>query len=108
MRTARRTQTDPAVEWTGPERRFDLVKEFVVASIVVGIVIVALSFAFRVPDQPAVTFKSWASANATDFVTTAVAELNGTSTTAGYGRPYNNTPGAAQKLGPISPQSAAG
>jgi len=108
MRTAGRTRTDPDMEWTGPERRFDLVKEFVVATIVVGIVIVALSFAFRVPDEPAVTFKSWASANATDFVTTAVAELNGSSTTAGYGRPYNNTPGAAQKLGPISLQSAAG
>jgi hypothetical protein len=37
-----------------------------------------------------------------------VAELAGTSGTAEYGPPYNHTPGAAQKLGPVGLQNAAG
>ena len=35
-------------------------------------------------------------------------ELDGTSVVATYGPPYTNTPGAAQKLGPISLEQAAG
>jgi hypothetical protein len=41
-------------------------------------------------------------------VTTAASELAGTSGTAQYGPPYNNTPDAAQAVGPIAPQAWAG
>jgi hypothetical protein len=96
------------LEWTGPQRRFDLVKEVTLLTGLVGVAIVVLSFLFRVPDDSAITFKSWAGAAPSDFVTTAVAELNGSSTTAGYGQPYNDTAAAAQKIGPISPQKLGG
>jgi len=65
------------------------------------------SFLFRVPDEKAVTFRSWAAAAPSDFVTTAVAELNGSSDIAGYGPPYNHTP-AFQKVGSFSPQKLGG
>jgi hypothetical protein len=55
-----------------------------------------------------VTIQTWAKTAPVDFVTTAVSELDGTSGTAGYGPPYNNTADAAQAVGPIAPQSWAG
>ncbi|MGW2828833.1 hypothetical protein [Streptomyces sp. NPDC001286] len=50
----------------------------------------------------------WSRADGADFTATAAAELGGTSGTAEYGPPHNHTPGAAQKLGPLGLQSAAG
>jgi hypothetical protein len=88
--------------------RYDLIKEFVLAFLVVSLVIVALAGVFSSPDDPAVTIQTWAMKAPVDFVTTAVSELDGTSGTAGYGPPYNNTADAAQAVGPITPQSWAG
>jgi hypothetical protein len=87
---------------------FDLVKELVVALVGVGLLVVILAGAFSAPDVPAVTIASWAHTDPVDFVTTATAELQGTSGTAQYGPPYNTTPDAAQALGPIVPQVWAG
>jgi hypothetical protein len=87
---------------------FDLVKEFVVALLGVGLLVVVLAAAFSAPDVPPVTIASWAQADPVDFVTTATAELAGQSGTAQYGPPYNTTPDAAQALGPIVPQQWAG
>ncbi|HXR26655.1 MAG TPA: hypothetical protein VN771_02225 [Candidatus Baltobacteraceae bacterium] len=87
---------------------FDLVKELVVALVGVGLLVVILAAAFSAPDVPAVTIASWAHADPVDFVTTATAELQGTSGTAQYGPPYNTTPDAAQAVGPIVPQEWAG
>ncbi len=88
--------------------RYDLVKEFVLAFLVVSLVVVGLAAVFSSPDDPAVTIQTWATKDPVDFVTTATSELAGTSTTAGYGPPYNNTPDAAQAVGPIAPQQWAG
>jgi hypothetical protein len=88
--------------------RYDLIKEFVLVFLVVSLVIVALAGVFSSPDDPAVTIQTWATKAPVDFVTTAVSELDGTSGTAGYGPPYNNTADAAQAVGPIAPQSWAG
>jgi hypothetical protein len=88
--------------------RYDLIKEFVLAFLVVSLVVVALAGVFSSPDDPAVTIQTWATAQPVDFVTTAAAELAGTSGTAGYGPPYNNTADAAQAVGPIAPQTWAG
>jgi hypothetical protein len=88
--------------------RYDLVKEFVLAFLAVSLVVVALAGVFSSPDDPAVTIQTWATKAPVDFVTTAVSELDGTSGTAGYGPPYNNTADVAQAVGPIAPQQWAG
>jgi hypothetical protein len=88
--------------------RYDLVKELVLALVAVSIIVIGLSGVLSSPDVPAVTIQTWATKDPVDFVTTATAELAGQSGTAGYGPPYNNTPDAAQVIGPISPQSLAG
>ena len=88
--------------------RYDLVKELVIALLVTAILVVVAAVAFSSPDDPSVTIQSWAQSDPVDFVTTAVSELSGQSDTAGYGQPYNNTPGAAQAIGPIQPAVWAG
>ena len=87
---------------------FDLVKEMILALFVVSLVVIGLAAALSSPDDPAVTIQTWATKDPVDFVTTAASELAGTSETAQYGPPYNNTADAAQAVGPISPQTWAG
>ena len=50
------------------------------------------------PDVPPVTVATWSRLAPADFLATAATELDGTSETATYGPPYNNTSGAAQRL----------
>ncbi len=88
--------------------RYDLIKELVVALLVSAILVLVAAAAFSSPDDPPVTIQSWAQSDPVDFVTTAVSELSGQSETSGYGQPYNNTPGAAQAIGPIQPAVWAG
>ena len=99
---------DPAAPWPGPFVRYDLVKEFVVALAVMAALAVLLTVLFSSPDDPPTTIQSWAQADPGDFVATAVTELDGSSEIAGYGPPYNHTPDATQKIGPLDLQSAAG
>ena len=94
--------------WTGPWRSYDIVKEGVIAIVVVSVLTVALAVIFGSPDDKAITVQSWSKAAPNDFVATAVTELGGTSGTATYGAPYNHTPDAAQKIGPVSLQHIAG
>jgi len=89
---------DPAAEWTGAKRRYDLIKELVSALGVVVLAAVVLSTLFSSPDEKSVTVARWANANPTDFLTTAVAELDKTSGVATYGPPYTHTPGAGQTI----------
>ncbi len=95
-------------EWHGGYVRFDLIKEFVVATAVITAIVVLLAILFSSPDEQPLTIQQWARADPADFLATAVTELDGSSEVAGYGPPYNHTSGAAQKIGPISLQSAAG
>ena len=83
---------------------YDLVKELVIALAGVGILAIVLAAFLSSPDEPQVTVATWAQNDPVDFVTTATAELAGSTKTAGYGQPYNSTSGAAQSWGPISPQ----
>lgn len=94
--------------WRGTVREYDLFKELAVGILVVGLLVLGLSAVFSSPDEPSVTLKSWAAAQPADFVATATAELGGTSDTAQYGPPYNSTPDATQKLGPIDLQGLSG
>ncbi len=88
--------------------RYDLVKELGIALLVTAMLVAVAAVAFSSPDDPSVTIQTWAQSDPVDFVTTAVSELSGQSTTAGYGQPYNDTPGAAQAIGPFQPAVWAG
>jgi hypothetical protein len=83
--------------WTGPKRSYDLVKEFVVALLVVGFLSVIMAAVLSSPDEKGVTLQQWARQNPSDFVATAVTELDGTSTSASYGPPYNHA-GSGQSI----------
>jgi hypothetical protein len=103
-RWARIPQPEPAPTRTRP---YDLVKEFVIALVVVALATVTLAAVFGAPDDKPVTLQSWSKADPNDFTATALAELDGTSTSAGYGPPYN-TAATGQKIGPIALAKAAG
>ncbi len=90
-----------------PTRRYDLVKEFVTALVVVLVLVVVFALAVGSPDEKALTMKSWAANAPFDVVATATAELAGTSTSAGYGPPYN-TASDGQALGPLKLQKLGG
>ena len=90
-----------------PTRSYDLVKEFVIALVVVLVLSGALAAIFSSPDEKAITMSGWAKAAPNDVILTAAGELAGTTTSAGYGAPYN-TNGDGQKLGPLSLQKWAG
>ena len=98
---------DDAAKWSGPTRRYDLVKEFTIAVVVMAVLAVGLSAVFSSPDERAVTLQEWSRAAPNDFVLTATAELDGTSGSAQYGAPYNRN-GPGQKLGPLALQRWAG
>jgi hypothetical protein len=99
---------DPGAPWPGPFIRYDLVKELVVALGVVTLLAVVLTVLFSSPDDSPTTIQSWAQADPGDFLTTATTELSGTSELAEYGPPYNHTPEATQKIGPLDLQSTPG
>lgn len=83
--------------------RYDLVKELAIALGAAGLLGLVLAAAFSSPDVPQVTIATWAQSDPLDFVTTAADELAGSTTSAGYGNPYN-TAGEGQSWGPIGPQ----
>ncbi len=90
-----------------PTRPYDLVKEFVVALVVVSVLTVILAAVFGSPDEKALTIQDWARAAPNDVVATAASELSGDATSAGYGPPYN-TAADGQKLLGIPLQKWAG
>lgn len=96
-----------APKWTGGYTPYDIIKEGSIALVVVIILTTVLAVVFGSPDEPAITIKSWANAAPVDFATTALDELNGTTTTAGYGAPYNNA-SSGQELGPLQIQKWVG
>jgi hypothetical protein len=94
-------------KWHGPLREYDLVKEFTVALVVVALITTVLAVLFSSPDEKNVTLQQWAKDAPSDFVATATGELAGTTTSAGYGAPYN-TNGDGQSIGPLKLQKWAG
>jgi len=83
---------------------YDLIKELALALAGVGIVALVAAAVLSSPDVPPVTIAAWAQNDPVDFVTTATNELAGTTTSAGYGNPYN-TNGPGQQWGFIQPQN---
>ncbi len=90
-RAARAAEAAP---WRGPTKRYDIIKEGTIAGVVVLALTFGLAGLLSSPDEPPVTVQSWALVAPSDFLGTAVTELNGTSGTATYGPPYtaNGTP----------------
>ncbi|TNC22062.1 MULTISPECIES: hypothetical protein [Amycolatopsis] len=93
--------------WRGPTRHYDLVKEFVIALVVTGMLTALLATVLSSPDDHAISLRQWANADPADFVTTTVTELGGTSDTATYGPPYNDS-SQGQHMGPVTLQKWGG
>jgi hypothetical protein len=87
---------------------YDLVKEFLVAVGVVTVLVVVLAAVFSSPDEPPLTLQSVARTTPQIYVQTALDELDGNSTIAGYGPPYNHGTGSVQYIGPLSLQRLFG
>jgi hypothetical protein len=98
--TATPAETRSRGHWTGPTRRYDLLKEASIALLVVVALTTLLAALFASPDEASISLQSWAKAAPDDVVATVAHELAGDSTSAGYGPPYN-TAGEGQTIGPI-------
>ena len=96
-----------APEWKGGHQPYDIIKEGTIALIVVALLTVVFAVMFGSPDDKEITIKTWANAAPLDFAQTALGEMNGTTTTAGYGAPYN-TSSTGQTLGPLQLAKWAG
>jgi hypothetical protein len=89
---------DAARSYDGPYRDYDIVKEVCVCTGVVALIALVLTILFSSPDLPPSTIASWSRTMPTDFVTTALSELDGTSETATYGEPYNHQSAFVQTI----------
>lgn len=87
---------------------YDLIREGLIALLVVGILILGLSAWFSSPDEPPLIAQHVATTDPVTFLQTALGQLDGSDGIATYGSPYTNNPESAQALGPISPQRWAG
>lgn len=89
-----------ASEWRGKTRRYDILKEGAIATVIVLLLVLVLAGTLSSPDEPPVTVATWAKLAPADFMATTASELAGTSETANYGPPYNNGSANVQRLGP--------
>ena len=90
-----------AAPWTGPVRKYDILKEGVIAIVVVGLLAIGLAGVFSSPDEKPLTFQGWATSAPDNFYATTVQELAGTSGSATYGPPYNQG-GDGVSVGPVN------
>ncbi len=100
-----RDETRP---WTGAYAPYDLVKELCIAVGVITLLAVLLTVLFSSPDIPPISIEQWSKQMPVDFVTTATAELDGTSETAEYGPPYNHESGSLQHAAFLEPEKWVG
>jgi hypothetical protein len=106
--TSERTRTSTTPDAHGfPTRRYDLVKELVIALAVMVVLAGGLAVAFSSPDERPISLRDWAVSAPADVVATATSELAGTSPSATYGPPYN-ADGGGQTLGPLPLQRWGG
>ena len=93
----RRRPTPDAHDY--PTRSYDLVKEFVIALVLMTGLSLVLAGVFSSPDDPSITMSDWATNAPADVVATAAGELAGTTTSATYGAPYNSASQGQSVLG---------
>jgi hypothetical protein len=94
--------------WRGPNRRYDILKEGTIATVIVTALVLVMAGVLSSPDVPPVTVQTWARIDQVGFVNTAATELDGTGGAASYGPPYNNQSGSVQQVGPVNWQKLAG
>jgi hypothetical protein len=115
-----RTTRHPLRTWTGAERPYDLVAEGTIAVIIVALLVLLAASLWASPNAgltypggpkspagQAFSAKYWDGNDPADLAATAVTELAGGSTTAGYGPPFNTTTGASQQIIGIKPAEIA-
>ncbi len=93
----RRRQTPDSHDY--PTRSYDLVKEFVIALVLMTGLSLVLAGIFSSPDDSSITMSDWATNAPADVVATAAGELAGTTTSATYGAPYNSASEGQSVLG---------
>jgi Cytochrome b(N-terminal)/b6/petB len=94
--------------WRGPNRRYDILKEGTIATLIVGALVLVMAGVLSSPDVPPLTVQTWGKVDPVGFVNTASTELDGTGGAASYGPPYNNQTGSVQQVGPVNWQKLAG
>jgi hypothetical protein len=87
---------------------YDLIREGLIALVVVGVLVIGLAAVLSSPDEPPLTAQKVATTDPVTFLQTALGELDGSDDIATYGPPYNQGTGAVQSIGPISLQRLAG
>ncbi|HET9109594.1 MAG TPA: cytochrome b N-terminal domain-containing protein [Ktedonobacterales bacterium] len=87
---------------------YDLIREVTIIGAVVLVLVLVFSGIYSSGDERPLTLQSVAQSDPVGFTTVSLAELDGSSSIAGYGQPYNNATGATQALGPISFQQLGG
>jgi hypothetical protein len=87
---------------------YDLIKEGLIATLVVLVLVCGLAAWLSSPDEPPLTIQQVALNDPITFLQTALGELNGTDSISTYGPPYNNGSDSVQSLGPISFQKLFG
>jgi hypothetical protein len=87
---------------------YDLIREGLIALVVVGVLVVGLAAFLSSPDEPPLTAQKVATTDPVTFLQTALGELDGSDDIASYGPPYNQGAGAVQSIGPISLQRLMG
>jgi quinol-cytochrome oxidoreductase complex cytochrome b subunit len=100
--------TADAGPWRGPTRRYDILREGTVATVIVGALTLLMAGVLSSPDVPSLSIKTWATVDPVGFVNTAATELDGSSVSADYGPPYNNGTGSVQQVGPVNWQKLFG
>ena len=95
---------DDTRPWAGRYAPYDLVKEASIAVAVIALLAVLLTVLLSSPDDKPSTIAQWSQQKPADFVTAAVQELDGTSSTAEYGPPYNHSSGSVQHFLFLHPQ----
>jgi hypothetical protein len=106
-RLGRLRSHDDTTPWKGAYVPYDLVKELFIAVGVVALLAILLAVLFSSPDEQPSTIAQWSRQMPVDFLSTAVAELDGTSGTAEYGPPYNHN-GMGQHAAFLYPQKWLG
>jgi hypothetical protein len=89
-RESRRREDEAARVWKGSYKPYDILREATIALGVVLALTLLLTILFSSPDERPSTIQTWSKGDPVDFVTTATAELDGSSGLAGYGPPYNH------------------
>jgi hypothetical protein len=94
--------------WRGATRRYDILKEGTIATVIVGALTLVMAGVLSSPDVPSLTIKTWGTVDPVGFVNTAATELDGSAGSASYGPPYNNGTGSVQQVGPVNWQKLFG